>query len=124
MNLRKSTELKGLTSQKIKLEEQISLLKKEQSLLSKEINDKGLKLKEIENKISNLSRNDKITVSEHALLRYCERILNINMKDILAEILDEDFINQYQILGKGTYPIKDKGFRVKITDGVVVTVLI
>lgn len=60
-------------------------------------------------------------VTEHALLRYCERVLNIDMEAIKATILSETTLKQSQTLGNGKYPVVD-GHRAVIKDSCVVTI--
>lgn len=61
-------------------------------------------------------------VSEHALLRYIERVYNIDMDEIRKEILSPTVLTLVKTLGKnGRVPL-EKGGRAVFKDGVVVTI--
>jgi DNA repair ATPase RecN len=62
-------------------------------------------------------------VSEHAIIRYIERVMGIDLDTLKEEILPEVVMAQARILGNGVYPASCGKHRVKIRDGVVVTVL-
>ena len=64
---------------------------------------------------------NKIFVSEHAMLRYIERVLGIDLKEIERRILTDEVKEQYKIVGNGRFPINDE-FRALIRDNVVVTI--
>lgn len=59
-----------------------------------------------------------LRVSDHALVRYLERRLGLDMDVIRAEILDDDFLAAFK-MSNGTF--KHKGF--VVTEGVVVTTI-
>jgi phosphoketolase len=63
-------------------------------------------------------------VSEHALLRYLERIEGLDLDAVRARILgaDENMSRALATLGNGTYPVADS-HRVKVINRVVITVL-
>lgn len=89
----------------------------------KEKYEKLLKTEEsLKNKIANLKKDKKLKVSEHALLRYCERVLGIDLKEIESEILSDDVINLVEKLGgNGQYPNRD--YKVVMKDFTVTTIL-
>lgn len=63
-------------------------------------------------------------LSEHAILRYFERVVGIDTDAIKPLIFTEDMMELIETLGgeKGKYPHKD-GFMVVIKDNVVVTIV-
>lgn len=76
-------------------------------------------LKNIDNEIGKLQR--KVVVSEHALLRYFERVENNNLEDIKKKILPPDTEKMVMELGDGTYPVGIH--KIKVKDNTIVTVL-
>ena len=63
-----------------------------------------------------------VSVSEHAIVRYLERVYGMDMKTIRQEILSNQ--NEIAILtcGNGRYPIGDQ-FHAVVENNVVVTVV-
>ncbi|MDD3466216.1 MAG: hypothetical protein PHE67_03625, partial [Campylobacterales bacterium] len=80
-------------------------------------------LQRVENDIKKLiaSRSDELIVSEHAMLRYIQRVVGIPLEDIKAKIATPSLIDVAKHLGNGTYPVDD--FKVKVANGVIVTVV-
>ena len=66
-----------------------------------------------------------IVVSEHALLRYFERILGYDLDILSAALLPPETVARIQQLGSGTYPVTVAGqtVRIRVQDRVVTTVL-
>lgn len=101
-------------------------LLKEKSLLE-------IKLKHIESDITNLNNHilgiDKkidsvlktgLTVTDHAIIRYLQRVQQIDISLVPAKIITEDLRKNVNKLGDGHYPVDD--FIVVVSDNVVVTV--
>ena len=66
-----------------------------------------------------------IVVSEHALLRYFERILGYDLDILSAALLPPETVARIQQLGSSTYPVTVAGqtVRIRVQDRVVTTVL-
>jgi len=60
--------------------------------------------------------------SEHALLRYLQRVYKLDLSKIEAEISPKELFLKVQELGNGTYCCEG-GFSAKVVDGVIVTIL-
>ena len=123
MTIKDSTTLKSLETRYKSVETKRKILIKE--IEEKQIEASKLKreLGKIKQQIENLKSKDngKIIITEHALLRYIERVLGINLNELQQRILDESDMKTIRSLGNCTYP-KD-GFKLKIKDGKVLTVL-
>jgi hypothetical protein len=79
-------------------------------------------VKELENDIKGLKSSDRpITISEHAILRYLERVKGVDLEAIKLEILPDILRNQFDKMGDGCYPASTH--RLQIRERVVVTVL-
>lgn len=77
-------------------------------------------MKGIDDEINRLRIN--IVVSEHAFVRFFERVLGHDLEEIKEQILPPDVMALVQGLGDGSYPVGTT-HRVKIKNNTVVTVL-
>ena len=69
-----------------------------------------------------IKQSQELTITEHALLRYCERVLGINIEDIKKEILTPELNKLIDTLGStGTYPYKE--YQLKIVDKTIITII-
>lgn len=122
--IKNGTQLKRLQSVRDSLLENIDSLELKIKYLSDEVKNLKLELDTVNKKINSIKENRKIIVSEHAILRYFERVLNIDIKAIINKIEnDENLLDKFEKLGNGTYPINGGEFHVLIKNNVVVTVL-
>lgn len=63
-----------------------------------------------------------IPVTDHAIVRYFERIEGRDIDQIKKEINNPDLIEQFEVLGNGDYPVKNK-YYARIRHKKVVTIL-
>lgn len=114
--------LKRLITQRGELEAEIESLNQRRSIIDHDINRRKSDLRNIHDQIASLKALEKgIVVSEHAILRYLERVCGIDMEKIKQEILPESTQRMVMTLGNGTYPASSH--KVKIKDGVAITVI-
>jgi len=67
--------------------------------------------------------NKRLGISEHALLRYFERVKGFDLKEIKCEILSDPVVALVDKLGpSGSFP-NSNGYRVVIKNNVVVTII-
>lgn len=64
-----------------------------------------------------------LVVTEHAIVRYLQRVYGLDLEKICAEIAPPDVQAMAKNLGDGKYPI-GKGARVRVVDNKVLTVWI
>jgi seryl-tRNA synthetase len=123
LTIKDSTTLKGLETKYKEIETKRNMVIKSIDEKQAEASKLKKEMGQIKQQIDNIkSKTDgKIVVSEHAMLRYIERILGIDLDELQKKILDEEDAKTIRALGNCTYP-KD-GFKLKIKDGTVVTVL-
>lgn len=122
--------VKQLGSQLSQLNSDIESLKIELSNKQKELNTKRKNYEELKNKIDKLksSNNNEIVISEHAYLRYFQRVLKYDLDEIKNVILSDKVKNITKELGvNGTIPTGNtdcdgKEFRVVLKNNVVVTI--
>lgn len=60
-------------------------------------------------------------LTEHAVLRYFERVLGFDMQRVRSRILKDHTIDQIETLGSGHFPVE--GGRLVVRKGTIVTVL-
>jgi len=113
-----TNRLKTLQVQKSQLELEIENINKELKELSIVKLEKVNKVKSIQKEIIEITAD--ITISEHAVLRFLERVRGEDLESIKQQILSEDLKKQIQVLGDGTYPVKD--FKVLVRNNIIVTV--
>lgn len=120
MSIKDSQKLKQLQSRKARLEIDVEMLSRN----SKEANSAYAQAKnKLMGVIQELRQHQgaDITVSEHAVVRYLERGMNLDIDSIKAKILSEDTTTLIKNLGNGKYPIGG-GLKAVVRDNVVVTV--
>jgi hypothetical protein len=103
--------------------------KQEISAASKRLTELQKQEQDLASQIAALKQPDAATglptVTEHALLRYVERIVGVDLEECRRRILGaEDPKNaaMFATLGNGTYPI-GTSHRVKVSNGAITTVL-
>ena len=111
--------LKGLKTQLSKATAELKVISDERSRLQSEYDRKRSLIDRLNREIAALTSAD-IIVSEHAVLRYIERVLGINTEELKTNILPEKTKEQIKVLGSGKYPVE--GHRLVVKDNVVVTV--
>ena len=67
---------------------------------------------------------DDVTISDHAVLRYLERVVGFDITQIKSEILTAEAAMAIKQLGDGKYPVDLNGnqYRAIVHDNVVVTI--
>lgn len=124
MSKKTTIRLKELENQKIKLEEKIKSLKSEENVLTKNITITSQKLSEVKSSIANIKNNNKnIIISDHAIVRYVERVIGINLEEIESKICPEATRSQIRAFGSGSYQVNSNEFTIKIKDNVVITLI-
>jgi len=127
-------EIKKLETRRNQIRTLLAKKKETQGFLCKEINQLLRNIKDIDSSIESIkasaSENNSIVVTEHAMLRYLERVKGIDLEKIKLEIVTSEVLEQIKTLGAGTYPVKGKyfnldkqTFRIRVRDNAVVTVL-
>lgn len=70
----------------------INKMKAEKQLIEQEILQKQSQLKKLNTRIKELETPEEITLTDHALVRYCERKLELNLEQLKSEILSPKLI--------------------------------
>jgi len=124
-------ELKALETRKRKVNAKLRGRKEEQVVLSREINQLIKNIGDLHQRIEKLKTNEietnkSITVTEHAILRYLERVRGIDIEEVKREIAPPTILLQIRALGAGSYPCTSPyktPFRIRVRDNAVITVL-
>jgi archaellum component FlaC len=113
--------LKQYNTQLNKLESTIKGLEKERNDINTSINIYRKQIDSLKKDINNLSVKD-IVITEHALLRYFERVKGYNLEDIKADIIDSKTKTLIEFLNgtKGKVPWNENSLVVK--DNTIVTI--
>lgn len=120
-------QLKGQVNQ---LDNDIEVIKIDLSNRQKDLNSKRKIIDQLKNKIKEIESetDDEITITEHAYLRYFERVLNYDLSEIKNEIVTDQVLKLTEKLGKsGSFPTgkqtkEGKEYRIALKNNVVVTV--
>lgn len=112
--------LKSYNTQINRLSAEIDSTRSEIALKQRELALKKKTLQEIKKKINSMTETN-ILVTEHAKLRYVERVMGIDLEKVTNAILTESVKKQVAILGDGSYPAEN--CKAVIKNNTVVTVI-
>ena len=115
------TELKALQRRKTESDARLKQFFEERVEISQRINQEQQLNHSILQAIVQLKDSQKEPiVSEHAQLRYLERVLGMDLAELSKKVLPEDVIARIKQLGDGTYSVDTH--KIKVRGGVVVTI--
>ncbi len=120
MNSANSQRLKHLHVRRNQLETDIEMHKRTLRDLEKEVSHKQAQLRSVEQQIDEI-QNMRPMVSEHAMLRYLERVKGIDLKEIEKEILSDSVSDTIETISSGRIPIS-KDMELIVRKKTVVTV--
>lgn len=121
MGILKQLSIKQLASRKKQAEKRLNDLKVDAKELCEEQKKVNSYLSELGKEMASRTRSTPI-VSEHAMLRFCERALGLDLEQLTSDVLPDEVIKQIEVMGDGKYPI-GHGCKVVVENRVVVTVL-
>lgn len=82
------------------------------------------RLKHVESKIEELKNSHmELVVSDHAIVRYLERVENLDIEAIKKKIVTEKVNELINKLGNGVFPVNDT-FKITVNKKVITTVLL
>ncbi len=118
----KTRRLKGLQSQVHTLETDVGLLKTEIASKQRSLEVKVNEIKRLKDEMKKIDNTTQIKISEHAMLRYLERVKGINLEEEEGVIVTDKLKSMVDTLGgNGTYPID--GFQVVMKNYTITTVI-
>ena len=116
------TKIKHLQVMITKIKLEIDDLKTQQRSISESMNKKLSMLQKYEEDVQSIKERAKdLILSEHAILRYLERVYKLDTNKLYEEIVTQELKHNYARLGNGSYSVQD--CMVKIVDNVIVTIL-
>lgn len=114
--------MSGLLEKQRVLNESIAALKEHISWSQRELSTKNRELNEVNAEIEAARSQEPPKVSDHAVLRYLERVKGVDIESLKNEILSEPVLKMVKTLGgNGKYP--NSGFKLVMKDNTVVTIL-
>ncbi len=120
-------ELKGLKTRRAKVAKELADLNTnyanvEEALkaIARKIDAKTAELGEIDQQIDEVKKSGPV-VTEHAMLRYLERVMGIDLGQVAEDILTPEIVDQIGTLANATIP-HPNGCKLVVRDRVVVTV--
>jgi len=114
---------------KAQLQEQRNKLQVQQKLLNAEIHEKQQEATSLKSRISTLQKEidkikynntDEVIISDHAMLRYIERVLGIDIEELKRKIVPSDKLSAKSIMN-GSYSFETHKIVVKNNTVVTVT---
>lgn len=114
-------DLKILQRQERELIAELEDLKSKRDNLNLQILGMNKKLQDVSQKIRNLNQCE-ITVTDHAILRFAERVMGLDSKHIQKIILNEKFKKLVSSFGgSGTFPVNEH-CKAVVRNNVIVTI--
>ncbi len=123
MTARSSQELKQLQTRLSREQVKANDIRDEIAEQEKMLGLVNRRIKSLKSQIDALKSPEKgdLMVSEHAIVRYLERAMGFNIKDLENHIVDQDTRLMIKKMGSGNYPIQE-GLKAVVKNNVVVTV--
>ena len=78
-------------------------------------------LHKINSEKQQLIKSNEVIVTEHALLRYVERVLKIDLEEVKTQMLPDKTLEAIRICRTGKFPVND--FKLIVKNGVVTTIM-
>ncbi len=125
-NVSTSTTLKRLQSQKAEAEAEVALASEEQRRATQKYQSARSRVQSIERQIRELTEQTAVpVVSEHAQLRFFERVLGYNLDEIKRHMLSDKALAAIRVIRSGVVPGTYEGrqFRLRVKDRVVTTLI-
>jgi ribosomal protein L16/L10AE len=119
-----TTELKRLQTRLAELRDELVVAEREKAAASQKIGKLHGQIRGVEKEIEGMT-NREIVVSEHAILRYLERIGGVNIDEVREKILSPSVRKYIDELGSGKFPQNGSEtgkYRVVVKNRVVTTV--
>jgi hypothetical protein len=122
--MRDKITLKGLQSQLNLVEGEIQVVKTQIKVKKDELQAKIKTAKSLQERIRQYcGEGEEPVVSEHALLRWVERVKGINLEEIKQEMLNPFVLNQINTLG-GNGTVVGENFSLKMRNNTITTVTV
>lgn len=88
----------------------------------REYSQKKMAIDNLKEIIASIDNDSTVKVSEHAIIRYLERVKGINIEEVEKEILPDSVLKLIDTLGgNGIYPVDD--FQIRLKNFTVTTIV-
>lgn len=121
MGLKHLEEIKNLESRLVKTRSKLRDKKETAREIAADIRKINNSILGLESRIKELKKFEGPTVSEHAIIRYMERVMGIDVEELRGNILTDKLKSQIEQLGDGKYPIN--GGKVVVKGNTIVSIL-
>lgn len=121
-DLKKSHNLKYLQTKLSDFRAKHEILLKESAENERKLLELKTQIQTLESEIAKLEKSGDLIFSEHAFLRYFERVLGINLDEVKEKILPQEERKKILSISKSMTYKKDN-YSLKIQNGVVLTIL-
>jgi chromosome segregation ATPase len=119
-----SAALKQLQTQLRLAEEELQQAKSEQRNATIHVQAVQARITDIRSRIEAAKADARgVIVTEHALLRYIERVMGVDLEEIRQKVVTAAVEAQVRLCGNGKYPVGDT-HTVRVKDNTVITVLV
>lgn len=119
----KSKSLKSLQTQLTLAKKDVDTIKVNIKSLQRDLSAKFKTINDLSKRIKEEESSKEPTISEHALLRYCERVKGIDLKEAKKEILDETIVSGVKELGgSGKFPHPSNTFSIVFKNYKAITI--
>jgi len=109
-----------LNRKKKSIESEIEEEKYKRENQDEKIRKLNSELYKVNKRINNLTKN--VVVSEHAIVRYMERVMGVDIQEIRDKILSDKFVKMVKELGNANYPIDGTTKKAVVKDNIVITI--
>lgn len=117
--------IQELKQEKHETELHVSRLKREYAELGAKITSNQNRIKTLEAEILKRKQTKPLTITDHAILRYLERVEGIDVEVVKKALVGQQVLDQVSALGgDGVYPSEDGTCQIRVSNSVVVTVLV
>ncbi len=114
--------LKPLQTLSVRLNEEYAVLEQQAAHIGTQIAVNRTEFAKVQKQIAQLTKKE-IQVTEHALLRYVERVLNVDINQLKSNILTDNNRAIIDFAGSGTCRIKSNGIEFVVKDRQVISVV-
>lgn len=116
------------TTQINEIQQKLDDVKERQQISSKEVNDLSSELKRVQKEIHKIVHKAPTTaISEHAILRYCERVMGLDIEQIKKQMVPQQVSDQIEYFQGGNFPVPSDderpAYKLVVKNKTVVTVL-
>jgi hypothetical protein len=112
-------DLKALQTKMKQVKAELDAQKLASARIIQRITESKAEIDRLKTLMQSLSTTE-LVVSEHAMLRYIERVMHIDMHELRERVVPTEVAESAKVLGAGTYPTETHS--VVIKDGVAITI--